>query len=420
MLKVVSLSHYSAPVEIRELIYLPEATCRDLLSRLTDLLGIQEGMVFSTCNRTEVYYLSEEDLSEEIIRLLCIHKGVANPLAYRQYFRVIDGEQEAVGYLFEVAMGLQSQLVGDLQISNQVKLAYSWANDAKLAGAFLHRLMHTIFHTNKRVQQETPYRDGAASVSYAAAELATELTGFNPSAKVLVFGLGEMGRDVARNLDTTRFGRIDLCNRTFGKAVELAGELQMQAISLDDMKIRAGEYDLILSAVSADAPFFIPDLFTGPRTGPRFMIDLSVPRSVAPEVESVPGMVLYNIDDIRSRTDRTLQRRMEAIPDVERIIRQETEGFFAWRQELSISPTIHKLKSALEQIRKEELARFLKNASAKEAKLVETVTRSMMNKVMRLPVVQLKEACKRGEADDMIDAISDLFDLEKARKRKEN
>ena len=411
--KAVSLSHQHAPVDIRELIYLPEPVCKSLLGKLKDLLHVEEALIFSTCNRTEVYYISEADLSVEIIKILCIEKGISDPEQYSAYFQVINEESAAVTYLFEVAMGLQSRVLGDLQISNQVKNAYTWAHEARMAGAFLHRLMHTIFHTNKRVQQETAYRDGAASASYAAAELAEELTASLARPSVLVIGLGEMGADVARNLDPEHFRRIAVANRTQAKAASFAVETGATVLPFDLLDRHLGEFDVIISAVSTPQPLVGVAALRRSTAGSQFIIDLAVPRSVMPEVDDLPHVVLYTIDDIHTRTQEVMARRQAAIGQVRQIIGEEINGFLDWRQELSLSPTIHRLKEALEQIRKEELAKFLKNASDEEAQLLESVTRSIMNKIIKMPVLQLKAACKRGEAEDLIGLIHDLFDLEK-------
>lgn len=416
---VVSLSHFRAPVDIRELIYLPEQSCRDLLISFRDSLGIREAMIFSTCNRTEVYYRADTDLSEEIIKMLCIEKGVERPERFIPYFHVITEEEEALIYLFEVSMGLHSHILGDLQIANQVKQAYVWANDAEMAGAYLHRLMHTIFHTNKRVHQETPYRDGAASVSYAAAELTAALTNHLEAPRVLVVGLGEMGRDVALNLDLNVFGQVHLMNRTFSKAQKLAAELGVEAVPFEEFEQRLPHYDAVVSAVSVKEPLITAELVENLTTHSQVVIDLCVPRSVAREVEALSHILLYNIDEINSRTAKVLARREQAIPQVKEIIQTELSGFLEWRTQLSISPTIHRIKGALEKIRKEELARYLKHASEEESELLDSVTRSMINKILKMPVLQLKEACKRGDPEGLIDVINELFNLEQEKKRQQ-
>ncbi|MEM6766606.1 MAG: glutamyl-tRNA reductase [Bacteroidota bacterium] len=411
--RAISLSHLRAPVEIRELIYLREPTCKALLGKLKDLLDIKEAMVFSTCNRTEVYYTSEEDLSLEIIACICVENGILETEKFIQYFDTYH-ESEAIPYLFEVSMGLHSMVLGDLQIANQVKQAYSWAHESDMAGAFLHRVMHTVFHTNKRVQQETPFRDGAASVSYAAAELASSLGESYRDAKVLVVGLGEMGADVARNLDMEDFGCITLINRTQEKALELSEELGTQSLPISALPSAIASHNIIISSVSSDTPLITTEHFQESSLHSQFLIDLSVPRSVSRKVDSLQNVVVYDIDDIQNRTTAVIEKRQAAIPSVKHIISEEITSFSDWRRNLSISPTIHRIKDALEQIRKEELSKFMKEASAEESQLIDEVTRSMMNKILKLPVLQLKAACRRGDPEGLIDIINDLFNLESA------
>lgn len=395
---------------------MPEEACKSLLLKLRDVLGINEALIFSTCNRTEVYYVAEENFTESIIQVIGIENGIDQPLQYLPYFREIEG-MAAVEYLFQVSMGLQSNVLGDLQIAGQVKNAYLWAHEAKMAGAFIHRMMHTIFHTNKRVHQETAYRDGAASVSYAAAELAVELTTHLQRPSVLVLGLGEMGRDVARNLELDRFARVAFCNRTQSKAEALAAELGAMVLPIEQLEVRAHEFDVIIASPSVAQPIILPEMLHANSARSKFLIDLSVPRSIAREVESLPNAILYNIDEIQTRTEQVLDRRREAIPQVHSIIQEEVRGFENWAMELTISPTIQKMKDALEQIRKEELGRFLKNATEREAELLENATRNIVNKFLKMPVLQLKEACKRGEQENLIEVLHDIFNLEARKER---
>lgn len=411
-LNVLSLSHTSAPLEIRELLYLPEQECRQLLLQFTESIGLQEAIVFSTCNRTEVYYISEEDMSEKLISLLFSVKGLAESQAYRSYFRHITNNKEAITYVFEVSMGLYSSVLGDLQISNQIKKAYTLSHEAGLSHAFLHRLMHTIFHTHKRVQQETSFRDGAASVSYAAAELIEELSSHLPAPKVLILGLGEMGKDVALSLHADDFDEMYLCNRSYEKAQELAEQTGTTPLPFDQLTSTLPKVDIIVSAVSVDQPIINVEAFDKDSLQTQYLLDLSVPRSVHKEVEELSHTVVFHIDDIHTRTEAVLTKRKAAIPHVKEIVREEVEGFSTWSRELQLSPTIHKIKSALEQIRQEEMARFLKNATQKETKMIEAVTQNMVHKILRMPVLQLKAACKRGEQEELIDILNELFDLE--------
>ena len=411
--KAVSLSYKKAPLEIRELVSLSEEACKGLLQLLADYTQATDVLVLSTCNRTEVYYSAEEDLSNEIIKLIGIQKNIPNIGDYTGYFNVLSQSNEAIRHLFYVAMGLESQVVGDMQIVNQVKRAYQWSADENMAGPFLHRLMHTIFFTNKKVVQQTAFRDGAASVSYAAVELINELTANVVEPQVLVIGLGEIGTDVCRNMAKFERGSVSITNRSMDKAEALARECGFSATPFEEVSAAIAKADVILCSVAADQPFITRALIEEHEIlSHKFLIDLSVPRSIEAAVEEVPGVLLYNVDEIENKATSALEKRKAAIPQVKEIITESIAEFNDWSKEMMVSPTIHKLKNALEQIRQEEMTRYLKNMDSKEAKAAEMVSKSMMQKIMKLPVLQLKAACKRGEAETLIDVLNDLFNLE--------
>ncbi|MCE2777508.1 MAG: glutamyl-tRNA reductase [Algoriphagus sp.] len=417
--QVVSLSHKSAPVHIRELISLDEAAIQRLLLKLKEFFSVQDALVLSTCNRTEIYYSHESDLSVELVKLIGIERGLSDAISYLDYFQILNEEKEAVSHLFRVSMGLEAQVVGDIQISNQVKRAYQTAADLELAGPFLHRLMHTIFFTNKRVVQETAFRDGAASLSYATIELIESLTQNIFQPRVLVIGLGEIGEDVAKNMVHLPTAQIKITNRTLSKAEEIGLPLGFEVIPFESCLAAMEEADVIVCSVRMQEPFINKQLVESFKI-PSFkvFIDLSVPRSIETSLEELAGVVLYNVDNIRSKATAALQNRLDAIPSVEAILEESIEEFGAWQKEMVVSPTIQKLKQSLEQIRQEELGRYLKNVDEKEFVLIDKITKSMMQKILKVPVVQLRAACQRDEAAEMIELITDLFDLEKSKNEK--
>jgi len=407
--KVISLSHQNAPIEIRELIYLPEAVCKALLLRLKEVFKISETLIFSTCNRTEIYYISEHDYTNEIITLLGLEKGIHPIHEYKDFFRFISKESLAIQYLFEVSIGLHSKVLGDIQIAHQIKEAYRCSVEVGLAGPYIHRLMHTIFHTNKRVYNTTAFREGAASVSYASAELAASLFRDVPSSKVLVLGMGEMGKDVALSLNRSIFPEIHLMNRSYEKALNLANKMNALALTIDELPEKIGDYDLIISAISVDKPFITKDLLEGNGSSRLSIIDLGVPRNVSSEVQELSYVSLYNIDDITAQTSKVFANRKAAIPVVKTIIQEEMYNFMDWRKQLLISPIIQHIKNSLEDIRQNELARYLKHATQEQTNLLDQVTQSMVSKILKMPVLHLKEICKRDNPDELINAVYQLF-----------
>jgi glutamyl-tRNA reductase len=418
--RAISLSHKNAPVQIREVISLDEGSIHTLLVKLKEFFSLTDTLILSTCNRTEIYYSHELELSAEIIKLIGLEKGLSNVVDYLEYFKVFNDDREAIEHLFKVSMGLEAQVVGDMQIANQVKRAYQASADLDLAGPFLHRLMHTVFFTNKRVVQETAFRDGAASVSYAAVELIEELTSNTYQPRVLLIGVGEIGEDVAKNMVHIPEAQVTITNRTFDKAKQLADELGFTVVPFEQCKEAMQNADVIVSSIMKSEPFITKSMVKEMNIQSyKLFVDLSVPRSIDTSIEDVPGAILYNVDNIRSKASETLEKRMGSIPHVETIIAESIDDFYNWKKEMMVFPTINKLKNALEQIRQEEMERFLKNADQKQIEVIEKITKSMMQKILKVPVVQLRAACQRDEADKMIDIISDLFDLEKQNQNKD-
>lgn len=416
--KSISLSYKTAPLAVRELIALNEDEAKRFMLRLRDVFGLSELLVVSTCNRTEVYYTTTHpgaDYNQAIARLLLVEKGIIDTDTYLSYFQLYADQSQAVQHLFEVCVGLHSQVIGDMQIPNQVKQSYQWSADLDMAGPFLHRLMHTIFFTNKRVAQETSFRDGAASVSYAAVELIEELVGERAQPNVLVVGLGEIGTDVCKNLADRGLENITLCNRTLAKTETLATQYGFRVADFTNLSTEIQQADVIISSVMRNEPLFtLESLSDISVLTYKYFFDLSVPRSVDVAIEQIPGVLVYNIDHIRNRADEALNRRVAAIPQVESIIAQSMTEFNDWSKEMMVSPTINKLKNALEQIRREEMGRYMKNLTPEESEKIDKITRGMMQKIIKLPVLQLKAACKRGEAETLIDVLNDLFNLEQA------
>ena len=309
-----------------------------------------------------------------------------------------------------MALGLEAQVIGDLQIINQVKRAYQLTADNNMAGPFMHRLLHTIFFANKRVHQETSFRDGAASVPYATAELIRTMSESLVAPKALIIGLGEIGGELAKHLSKENFP-ITLANRTNSKANLLARELKLQHTPFESLEKELGNYDIIISCIPVKN-FLQKEQLSEKNIGIQYLIDLSIPRSINPEVETLKTISLYNIDEIREKTSRAVEKRVAAIPEVETIIGEALKDVLDWSQEMQVSPTIQKLKDALEDIRRDELKKHLKNSSPEMEHFAEKFSKSITQKIAKLPILQLKAACKRGEAESLIDVLNELFNLE--------
>ena len=411
--KSVSISHHSAPLTIREMVSLNAEESAAFALKCRDLFGLHELLIVSTCNRTELYFSAADNIAQDLVKALLIEKNIPNPSEYTHYFQHRNETADSLNHLFHVATGLDSKVVGDLQIPNQIKKAYQQAADLNLAGPYLHRLMHTIFYANKRVAQETSFRDGAASVSYATVALAEELSQAIATPKVLILGLGEIGLDVCKNLEDREFAEITVMNRTIEKAEKIALGKPYRIAPFENLWQEIESADIIISSVRTDNPIITQaEIKKLQLLSFKYFIDLSVPRSIEEGIETISGVLLYNIDTLKQRADEALATRMASIPSVEVIINESIEGFNDWSKEIEVSPTIQKLKGVLEQIRKEEMKRHLKGLSADEVEKLEKITASLVQKIIKQPIIHLKAACKRGDSDAMVDVLNDLFNLE--------
>ena len=408
-LKVVGLSHDSSPLAIRESVAFSENESRNFLDKMREILGVEEALILSTCNRTEIYYTSDLDLSNAILNLLKIEKGIYHGVA--SYFWNT-ANLPALRHLFRVALGLEAKVLGDIQISNQVKKAYQCSADQHLSGPFFHRLMHTIFYANKRVVQETVFRDGAASVSYACVGLVQQFIQNFSDPKILVLGLGEIGRDVADNMEEMN-ASITLSNRNALTTHALAKQYGYEVLPFEELLKNIAKFDVIISSVQVPKPIIMKDHIPEQLLSQKLFVDLAVPRSMDSELDTIDGIILYNVDQIEEQTSGIIERRRAAITEVELILDETIGELKNWSLEMEVSPTIKKLKKALEEIRKEEIARYVGKVTEVEQDLIDKVTKSIVQKVIKLPVLQLKAACKRGEAETLVELLNDLFNLEK-------
>ncbi|MEM7297892.1 MAG: glutamyl-tRNA reductase [Bacteroidota bacterium] len=411
--KALGLSYKNAPIEVRENVAFEESEAADFLIKLRDVLGVEEALLISTCNRTELYYSSSKEIAEPIIGLIAAQKGLSAK-TIQNHFKSLDAK-EATQHLFRVSLSLESQVIGDIQISNQVKRAYQQSADLNLAGPYLHRLLHTIFFANKRVVQETRLQDGTASVASVAVDLIEGFISKMEDPRIALIGLGEIGQNVLENLGDNN-ATITVANRTLSKAEELADGSNLIVRDFSELEQIVNENDVIISAVSSKTSIITKDTIDS-KHHHKLFVDLSVPRSINPEIEQIPGIALYNVDQLSERTIKARKVRESAIPEAEKIITESLTGFNSWKSEMEVSPTIQKLKSALDSIRKEELARHSK-ISDQEKELLEVVTKNMIQKVIKLPVLQLKAACKRGDAENLVDVLNDLFNLEQQKTEK--
>lgn len=412
-LLLVGVNHRTAGLEDREALALREDETQALLADLTGGGLVSEALVLSTCNRTEFYAVAGDvAAADEDIRSAVNRVRGRDLLAPGDHRYVLTGDA-AVQHLFRVASGLESMVLGEVQILGQVKEAYALARTMGSAGVVLDRLFETALRCGKRARRETAIGAGTVSVASAAVDLA-ELHGSITGRHVLVIGAGETARLAARHVAQRGPGRLVVANRTAARAATLAANLGGTAVGLDDLQTAIAAADVVISATRAPMPLVSAGLVaqameTRPER-PLLMIDLAVPRDIEPEARQVPGVTLHAIDSIQAVVGKSLGQRAAQVPSVERIIADECVRFAAWWRGLEATPVVVALRDHFERVRLEELER-LRNAPADERARADRLTRTLINRLLHVPTLRLKADAASDEGHQRLVAVQELFAL---------
>ena len=300
--KSIGISYKTANLELRERVSFSEEGTRLFLRKCQEILGLGEVLLLSTCNRTEIYYLSEQSLKKELCGLINFQHGLE--VSCESVFDEREGHA-AIEHLFEVGLGVDSMVLGDIQITNQVKNAYQWAADENTAGPFMHRLLHSIFFTNKRVVQETELRDGTASTASVAVDIIKQYIAGFAEPNILILGLGEIGETVAENLRGIN-ANVRVINRTKATAEQLAEKYGYLVGDIAEMQTEVEKAHVVVSAVRAERPIITKESLSHFST-PKLLIDLSVPRSIDDQLDQTSGILLYNIDQLSEKASKALE-----------------------------------------------------------------------------------------------------------------
>jgi glutamyl-tRNA reductase len=393
----IGTSHRFAPVELREQVAIGDDELADALQDLTREIA-SEAAIVSTCNRTEIYVVPRlEDFHADILRQWLSHrKGVELP--QRAFFPLY--ACGAAKHLFEVAAGLDSQVLGDIQIIGQVKQSYQAAREAGTVGKLLSRAFSAALHAGKRVKTETELFSGAASVSYAAVELARKI--FHPlsSQKTLVVGAGDTGELTALSLHGQGVRDVTVTNRTEERARDLIGRLGFGTfMPLGDLAARLHEFDIVIVSTGAPDYLITHDMARaghGRRSGSmQLIVDISVPRNVDPKVAAVPGIFCKDINDLNGVIEANVARRRADLPRAEAILAEELASFSVWCNLLPVTPVVARLQQQSEQIVRNELDKYRHRFGQAEFRNIEKLVASVVRKIIGIPMSHLLN----GEAD---------------------
>ncbi|MFZ5817973.1 MAG: glutamyl-tRNA reductase [Bacillota bacterium] len=421
---MIGLNYKTAPVEVREALAVPAAAIQAALARF-HALPLAEAVLLSTCNRTEVYAVGEEtaELSRVLVDYLVqladqwqgkqVTREQLEPHLYRHQ------GLNAVEHLFRVAAGLDSMVLGETQILGQVRDAYRDATQANTVGKVLHQLFGQAIAVGKRGQTETRIGQNAVSVSYAAVELAKKVFQSLQGRRCLAIGAGETAKLTVKHLLSSGVKDFIVANRTVERAEQLAREFGGKAIRLEEVPQYLKEVDVVIS--STGAPGYVvmkqhvQEATRARRGRPIFLFDIAVPRDLDPEINKVEGAFLYDIDDLQAVVNANLAERVSEARQVERIIAEEVDGFRSWVAAQEVVPTIKMLRDKVESIREQEVARAfsrLPDLTDRERAIIEAMTVTLVNKILNAPTQRLKGMADEGAANQAIETVTKLFDLQ--------
>ncbi len=415
-LLLVGTSHHHAPVEVRERLAFGGEAAGALAARLA--AGDGEAVALATCNRV-CLYLAHDDATEARARATAELQALSDlPAAALESALYVKFGADAALHLFRVAAGLDSMVPGETQILGQVRSAFEMADRQGAAGPVLHRLFRQALHAGKRVRHETGIAENPASVSSAAAELAARVFDDLGSRTILLVGAGKMAELAAANLLSRGVGRLVVANRSLERAQPLAERFGGRAVGLDTLEEQLAAADVVIASTGARELVLtagqVERALRRRRGTPVFFIDIAVPRDLDPAINDLDGCYLYDIDDLERVVEESVAGRREEAARAEAIVDEEAQAFDAWQRSLDVVPAIAGLRRRAEEIRAAELARArarLAGLSPRELTAVESLTAQIVNKLLHVPTVRLKEAAAAPDGAARADALRYLFDL---------
>jgi glutamyl-tRNA reductase len=416
---LVGISHRTAPVELRERIDFHARGLERTLGTLTAGDPLKEAVVLSTCNRAELYAVSDD-----------VERGRAALMNFISQFHALDAQilephvygladLEVARHLFRVAAGLDSLVMGEPQILGQVKEAHAAAGTAHATGPLLNRLFHSSFAVGKRVRTETGLGSGAVSISFASVALAKKIFGDLKGRSVLVVGAGEMGKLTALHMRSQGVQQVTIVSRTIAHAARAAQAIGgASAAPWEEMDTLLGAADIVITATGATSPILTRarvETVMRPRRGrPLFIIDIAMPRDVEAAAGEIEQVFLYNIDDLQATVRENLARRASEVVHAEAIVGEEVDKFGAWLRSRSAIPTVVALRQRFDQVRRAELERLTASLPPEARDRVDDITRLVVEKLLLTPTEQLKSLTDSETVGVYSEALQRLFGLDQA------
>lgn len=414
---VAGLNHKIADVDVREKLAFNGPKLQEGLTRFRELPEVQEAVILSTCNRVELYAnVKDNQRAAEAIKTFLSEFHNINRSSLDAGLYIYDGVT-AVRHIFRVASSLDSMVVGEPQILGQLKDAFELALSEKTTGILLNKLMKKAISVAKRVRTETRIAENAVSISFAAVELAKKIFTDLTKRVFMLLGAGEMAELAAKHLISSGVKEVLVSNRTYERACDLAKEFNGKPVRFDEFIDEMAQADIVIC--STGAPNFIvtkgqmQKVMKERKQRQVFLIDISVPRNLDPEINDLDNVYLYNVDDLQGVVDSNLFERKKEAEKAEKIIDEELETFLKWESALDSVPTIIAIREKAEEIRKEELDRFfhkIPGMGEKEREAVEYMTAALMNKMIHPPTAALKEDSE--DKDVLVATIRKLYGID--------
>jgi glutamyl-tRNA reductase len=396
---ILGINHKTAPVALREKVAFAEDRLVAALTALREEMGVVEALILSTCNRTEVYWsgtASGSDLSQWLER----HHGNNLDLAASLY---IHQESRAIEHAFSVASGLDSMVLGEVQILGQLKDAYRIAQESGSTGPILNKLFQAAFSAAKRVRTETRIGANAVSLASATVSLARRVYEDLSAHNALLVGAGDMNALTARHFMSAGIKRMVIANRTLSRAQTLAAELNAHAVPLSDLDQELAAADIVISCTASLEPLIskraVEAAIRARRRRPIFMVDMAVPRDIDPQVAELEDVYLFSIDDLQQLVDENIQQREAAAGGARLLITEEVARFLAESRAQDAGPAIRALRQQADGIRQQtvEQARRMLQAGKSTDEVIDYLANTLTNRLLHAPTQALRQAAELAD-----------------------
>lgn len=417
----IGLNYKTAPVEIREKLSFDSNDLADAMKQLKKQKSVLENVIVSTCNRTEIYAVVDQlHTGRYYLKAFLSNWFDMEIDDFAPYIKYYENDN-AVRHLFKVTCGLDSMVLGETQILGQVKTSYLLAQENGTIGTILNQLFKQAVTVAKRAHSETDIGSNAVSVSYAAVELAKKIFGHLSNKNVLILGAGKMGELAVENLHGSGVQQITVVNRTLEKAQELAQRFSGKAKSFSELQCALLEADIMISSTGAKDYILTKDVIEPiekMRKGrPLFMVDIAVPRDLDPKIDELDNVFLYDIDDLEGIVEANLEERKKAAMEIELMIEEEISEFTKWLNTLGVVPVISALRQKALSIQAEtmkSIERKMPNLTEREKKLLNKHTKSIINQLLRDPILKVKELAAEPNAEQSLQLFKEIFNIEEA------